>query len=130
MSSGSQTSPTNDPATGPGDVMVLPHDDHTLVILYGNIDWRTGQDLEDAGRFCLHPPRPTVIDVRKITGLDSVGLSFIIRLAAGLRLTGRQIQVQGPSRRTAELLTLVGADSLIAWLPDRTETGDVGMAPQ
>ena len=122
MTSDHQAVPANDPGPGqhgqPGDVMVLPHDAYTLVILHGDIDWRISQDLEDAGRFCLHPPRPTLIDVRKITMLDSVGVSFIVRLAAGLRTAGGQLQVQGPSRRTAELITLIGADSLMTWLPE------------
>ncbi len=127
MSSGSQAVPANDPDPGtgqPGDVMVLPHDAYTLVILHGDIDWRISQDLEEAGRFCLHPARPTVIDARKITVLDSVGVSFLVRLAAGLHTAGSKLQMQGPSRRTAELLTLIGADSLMTWLPDRTDRSD------
>ncbi|GAA3620614.1 hypothetical protein GCM10022223_41860 [Kineosporia mesophila] len=101
--------------------MVLPHDEHTLVILYGDIDQRISQDLEEAGRFRRHPARKNIIDVRKMTMMDSAGLSFIIRLGAGLQAAGTHLRLQGPSRRTAELITLVGADSLMTWLPDQTK---------
>jgi anti-anti-sigma factor len=98
-----------------GDVVVLAQADHTLVILHGDIDLRSTDDLEYAGRFSLDAGRPTVMDVRKVTMIDSVGLSFVIRLAAGLSSAGTELVLRGPCPRIEELLTLVGADGLVRW---------------
>jgi len=112
-----------DPVTDgqPGDVVVLAQDDHTLVMLYGDIDIRVSDDLEQAGRFSIDARQSTVMDVRHVTMMDSVGVSFVVRLAAGLRAAGAELLLQGPSRRVAELIALVGADSLTRWLPDRPQ---------
>ena len=98
-----------------GDVVALAEADHTLVILHGDIDLRSTEDLEFAGRFSLDAARSTIMDVRQVTMIDSVGLSFVIRLAAGLRTLGTELVLLGPCSRIAELLTLVGADHLVRW---------------
>jgi anti-anti-sigma factor len=98
-----------------GDVAVLAQADHTLVMLYGDIDLRVTDDLEQAGRFSIDSARLTVMDVRNVTMMDSVGLSFVIRLAAGLRSSGTELVLRGPCPRVAEMITLVGADGLIRW---------------
>jgi len=100
---------------GGGDVAVLVQAAHTLVILSGDIDIRCTDDLEQAGRFSLDAGRRTVMDVRRVTLMDSVGLSFVVRLAAGLRTSGTELLLHGPCPRVAELITLVGADGLIRW---------------
>ncbi|MCD5312172.1 STAS domain-containing protein [Kineosporia babensis] len=123
MSRDHQTSePEND---APGDVVVLAQDDHTLVILHGEIDVRVSDELEYAGRFSIDAGRRTVMDVRHVTMMDSVGVSFVVRLAAGLRSTGAELLLQGPSRRVAELITLVGAGDLARWLPEEAQVADV-----
>ncbi len=101
-----------------GDVIVLSQGDHTLVLLYGDVDVRVSEDLEYAGRFSIDAGRRTVMDVRQVTMMDSVGVSFVVRLAAGLRSAGTELVLQGPSRRVAELITLVGAGDLTSWLPE------------
>jgi anti-anti-sigma factor len=98
-----------------GDVVVLAQHGHTLVLLYGDIDVRCTDDLEHAGRFSIDAARLTIMDVRRVTMIDSVGLSFVIRLAAGLRSNGTELVLRGPSPRVAELITLVGADELVRW---------------
>ncbi|GLY18315.1 STAS domain-containing protein [Kineosporia rhizophila] len=123
MSRNHQTSgPDHD---APGDVVVLAQDDCTLVILYGDVDVRVSDDLEYAGRFSIDAGRQTVMDVRQVTMMDSVGISFVVRLAAGLRSAGAELLLQGPSRRVAELITLVGAGDLARWLPEQQQAGDI-----
>jgi anti-anti-sigma factor len=108
-----------------GDVMVFAQREHTLVILYGDIDSRCAEDLEHAGRFAIDAARPAIIDVRKVALMDSVGLSFVIRLAAGLHSAGTELVLHGPCPRVAELLTLVGADGLLRWVIIRAEDEDL-----
>jgi anti-anti-sigma factor len=98
-----------------GDVAVLAQADHTLVMLHGDIDVRSTDDLEQAGRFAIDDARLTIMDVRNVTMMDSVGISFVIRLAASLRSSGTELVLRGPCARVAELLTLVGADGLVRW---------------
>ncbi|MDP9828700.1 anti-anti-sigma factor [Kineosporia succinea] len=116
MSKDPQASAPHDGA--PGDVVVLSQDDHTLVILYGDVDVRVSDELEYAGRFSIDAGRLTVLDVRHVTMMDSVGVSFVVRMAAGLRSAGTELLLQGPSRRVSELISLVGATELTRWLPD------------
>jgi anti-anti-sigma factor len=104
----------------PGDVTVLAEAGHTLVILNGEIDLRCAEDLEYAGRFAIDAGQPTVIDVANVTMMDSVGLSFAIRLAANLRSGGSELILTGHAPRVAELITLVGADDLVRWTTSRT----------
>lgn len=110
---------SKDRSGAPGDVIVLAQEDHTLVILHGDVDVRVSEDLEYAGRFSIDAARRTVMDVRQVTMMDSVGVSFVVRLAAGLRSAGTELVLQGPSRRVAELIALVGADGLTRWLPEQ-----------
>ena len=117
MSQDHQTSVRQDDDAA-GDVIVLSQGDHTLVLLYGDVDVRVSEDLEYAGRFSIDAARRTVMDVRQVTMMDSVGVSFVVRLAAGLRSAGTELVLQGPSRRVAELITLVGAGDLTRWLPE------------
>ncbi|GLY31792.1 STAS domain-containing protein [Kineosporia sp. NBRC 101731] len=105
----------------PGDVVVFSQGDQTLVILYGDVDVRVSEDLEYAGRFSIDAGRRTVMDVRQVTMMDSVGVSFVVRLAAGLRAAGTELLLQGPSRRVSELISLVGANDLTRWLPEETQ---------
>jgi anti-anti-sigma factor len=115
--------PVTEPESRPGDVVVLAQPDHTLVLLYGEIDLRCTDDLEQAGQDCLAAAQYAIMDVRKVTSIDSVGLSFIIRLAAGLHAAGTELLLRGPCPRVAELITLVGADLLVRWETDALEPG-------
>lgn len=99
-----------------GDVTVLSEAGHTLVLLHGDVDVRVTDDLEHAGRYAIDSGRPTLMDVRHVAMIDSVGISFVVRLAAGLRNVGLQLILRGPCPRVAELLTLMGADQLVQWV--------------
>jgi len=105
-----------------GDISVFSDDDQTLVMLNGQIDLRCTDDLEHAGRFSIDIARKTVMDVTRVTMIDSVGISFVIRLAAAMRSAGNVLFLRGPNARVAELITILGADHLVRWvLPDDTD---------
>jgi hypothetical protein len=63
-----------------GDVAVFLQDDQILILLRGDIDLSVGEDLEDAGRDAIDAGIPIVIDVRRVQMIDSVGLSFLVRM--------------------------------------------------
>lgn len=111
------TSPA--PATGAepfaGDVSVFFDPSHTLIMLRGDIDLAVAADLEDAGRDAIDAKAPIVADVRSVNLIDSVGISFLVRLAASCKEAGTTLSLRGPAPRVAELLTLVGANELFVW---------------
>jgi len=100
----------------PGDVVVLTDADRTLVMLHGEIDHRVSDDLEDAARYCVDAGLRAQVDVRRVSAMDSVGLAFIVRLAAALSHNGAELVLHGPSRQVQDLIELVEAGPLVRWL--------------
>jgi anti-anti-sigma factor len=122
-------SPAQPTATGDlepfaGDVSVFFDPTHTLILLRGDIDLAVAADLEDAGRDAIDARAPIVADVRAVSLIDSVGISFLVRLAASGNETGTTVSLRGPAPRVAELLTLVGANDLFLW--DNSPEGAAG----
>jgi anti-anti-sigma factor len=101
-----------------GDVSVFFDPTHTLILLRGDIDLAVAADLEDAGRDAIDAKAPIVADVRSVNLIDSVGISFLVRLAASGRESDTTVSLRGPAPRVAELLTLVGANDLFTWVDD------------
>jgi anti-anti-sigma factor len=114
-SSSTQSTATGDLEPFAGDVSVFFDPSHTLILLRGDIDLAVAADLEDAGRDAIDAKAPIVADVRAVSLIDSVGISFLVRLAASGREAGTTVSLRGPAPRVAELLTLVGANDLFVW---------------
>jgi anti-anti-sigma factor len=118
MTSDSSSTQSTDPGglePFAGDVSVFFDPAHTLILLRGDIDLAVAADLEDAGRDAIDAKAPIVADVRSVNLIDSVGISFLVRLAASGRESGTTVSLRGPAPRVAELLTLVGANDLFTW---------------
>lgn len=111
----SQAMPEGDMEPFAGDVSVFFDPTHTLILLRGDIDLAVAADLEDAGRDAIDAKAPIVADVRSVNLIDSVGISFLVRLAASGKEAGTAVSLRGPAPRVAELLTLVGANDLFTW---------------
>ena len=107
--------PQASPDGPPGDVSVLLEPEYTLIMLAGDIDLAVVDDLEFAGRDAIDIGLPIVADVRRVTSMDSVGVSFLVRLAAGLADRGLSTTLRGPSPRVQELMTLIGAAGMVQW---------------
>lgn len=102
----------------PGDVSVFFEDGRTVILLRGNIDLSVAEDLEHAGRDAIDSGLDIYADVRDIESIDSVGVSFLLRLAGNARSLDTRVVLIGPSPRVAELLTLLEADGLFTWTED------------
>jgi anti-anti-sigma factor len=107
--------PGDVPGAGGGDVSVLFDDNRAVVLLRGDIDLRVNDDLEYAGREAIDARLPVVADVRNVEMIDSIGVSFLIRLAAAARHNDVSMVMVGPSPRVEELLRLIGAADLFTW---------------
>jgi anti-anti-sigma factor len=99
-----------------GDVAVFLQDDQVLVLLRGDIDLSVGEDLEDAGRDAIDSGIPMTIDVRMVQMIDSVGLSFLIRMGSAAQTGGRRVVLRGPSPPVEELIRIIGAADLFTWI--------------
>jgi anti-anti-sigma factor len=100
---------------GEADISVFYEDGYTVVMLHGDIDLAVSDDLEQAGRNAIDARVPILLDVRNVTLMDSVGMSFLIRLAAGIRANGSTTTLRGPAPRVRELLAVAGATDLFTW---------------
>jgi anti-anti-sigma factor len=114
-SSSTQSTATGDLEPFAGDVSVFFDPSHTLILLRGDIDLAVAGHQEGAGRDAIDAKAPIVADVRAVSLIDSVGISFLVRLAASGREAGTTVSLRGPAPRVAELLTLVGANDLFVW---------------
>lgn len=78
----------------PGSVSVLLDDDHTLVVLAGDVDATLAPDLVQAATEVRDTCRAVRVDTRHVTFMDSTGVSFLARLSvAGV---GRPVLVDPP----------------------------------
>lgn len=100
----------------PGDVSVFFDNGRTLILLRGHIDLLVADDLEHAGRDAIDADMPILADVRSVDSIDSVGISFLIRLAGNARAADHQMSLVGPSPRVQELLVLLDSESLFTWV--------------
>lgn len=102
-----------------GDVSVFLAADHTLILMTGDIDLAVVEDLEFAGRDAIDAGLPIVADVRRVTSIDSVGASFLVRLAATLAERGMETTLRGSPPRVRELLALIGAHDMFTWTDEQ-----------
>jgi anti-sigma B factor antagonist len=102
---------------GPGDAAVFFDAETTLIRLSGEIDLALGDDLEFAGRDAIDRGTPVLVDVSKVTFIDSVGLGFLARLASAERDKGRRLSLVGAPRTVQESIRLVGLTDLIEFAP-------------
>lgn len=107
---------TSTGAGGPGDVSVFFENGATVILLRGNIDLSVADELEHAGRDAIDAGLPIHADVRAVESIDSVGISFLIRLAGNARAADTEVSLLGPAPRVSELLTLLEADGLFVWV--------------
>ena len=111
-----QTPQADGPADVPGDVSVFFDNGRTLILLRGHIDLSVADDLEHAGRDAIDADMPILADVRTVESIDSVGISFLLRLAGNARAANHQMSLVGPSPRIRELLVLLDSESLFTWV--------------
>jgi len=100
----------------PGDVAVFFDNGRTLILLRGHVDLSVADDLEHSGRDAIDADLPIFADVRAVESIDSVGISFLIRLAGNARAAGTTVSLVGPSPRVQELLVLLDSESLFDWV--------------
>ncbi|WP_285596559.1 STAS domain-containing protein [Kineosporia sp. NBRC 101731] len=102
-----------------GDVSVYDQDGYVVVLLHGTIDIDQTQELEEAGGYAIERDMPIMVDVRHVVMIDSVGISFLVRVAASIRSQGGTITLCGPAPLVEEMLSVAGAGTLFEWVEGR-----------
>jgi anti-anti-sigma factor len=115
--------PPAPPAPPGGEVAVFVEADDVVILLRGDIDLTMAADLEDAAGSAIEQQLPIVVDVRHVELFDSVGLSFLVRLAAAVRTAGGTLTLCGPAPRVDELLGVTGSRGLFRWVEGREGPG-------
>ncbi len=67
-----------------GGVSVFFDRTGTLIVLVGDVDRVLSEDLEHAGRDAIDHGQSITIDAAAVTFMDSVGVAFLVRLAASM----------------------------------------------
>ncbi|GLY15986.1 hypothetical protein Kisp01_30010 [Kineosporia sp. NBRC 101677] len=111
-----------DPRPG-GDVSVYDEDGTVVVLLRGVIDISVVGELEEAGRHAVDQQSPILVDVRHVEMIDSVGISFLVRIAASVRSQGGTTELCGPAPVVEEMLAVAGAAPLFQWVEGRVSPG-------
>jgi anti-sigma B factor antagonist len=114
---------------GSGDAAVFFDEALTLIMVSGEVDLALGQDLEYAGRDAIDRGIPVLVDVSKVTFIDSVGLGFLARMASAERDKGRRLPLAGAPRTVQESIRLVGLNELVEFVDVARSADDDDAAP-
>ena len=94
-------------------------DDHVVVLLAGEVDLTVRTTLTDSYDFAialLEVPH-LVVDVSRVTFMDSTGLSTLAAALKKINARGGTISVVGASARIVNLLHITHLDTLVTLLP-------------
>lgn len=84
------------------------------ILLRGELDVATVEELEKAVTEVMKPGRPVVLDMAQLNFIDSCGVEFLIRT---YQVTGERVVICNPSRQVRRLLELMdGGPRPRAWV--------------
>ncbi len=90
-------------------VHVAPTDDGgTDVMIFGELDLATKDQVTEAVDSIADRPGPVVIDLRACPFVDSTGIAVLARAAIRLREQNRTLRLRGVRERVARILDVAG----------------------
>ncbi|MGW5860802.1 STAS domain-containing protein [Streptomyces sp. NPDC055239] len=104
--------------------MSTPLDDVTVLTLAGEIDLDTSVHVRQALEAVGAPGTRVVIDLRRVTFIDSSGINVFIAGHRALAEAGGRLRLAAPSESVARTLEIVGIDTLIDICPTLGEALD------
>lgn len=84
-----------------------------VVTLAGEVDYDTGQTLRQALDASGTPRPRIVVDLRRVTFIDSTGISIFISAHHALTEAGGWIRLAAPGEAVRRTLQIVGIDTVI-----------------
>ena len=89
------------------------HPGHAVVLVAGEIDISTSDDLADTVAGALDGHGVVLLDLAEVTFIDSSGLGVLVRSHRHAEAADAWFAVVHPSRQTRRLITVLGLDQLV-----------------
>ncbi|MGW6057703.1 STAS domain-containing protein [Streptomyces sp. NPDC055189] len=105
-------------------VVSTPLDDVTVLTLAGEMDLDTSAHVREALEAVQAPGARVVIDLRRVTFIDSSGINVFIAAHRALDAAGGRLSLAGPAESVIRTLEIVGIDTLIDISPTLGEALD------
>ncbi|MGW0904912.1 STAS domain-containing protein [Streptomyces sp. NPDC002853] len=105
-------------------VVSTPLDDVTVLTLAGEIDLDTSADVRRALAAVTAPHAHVVVDLRRVTFIDSSAINVFIAAHRDLTEAGGRLRLAGPAESVARTLEIVGIDTFIEILSTLDEALD------
>ncbi|WP_190081652.1 STAS domain-containing protein [Streptomyces longisporoflavus] len=105
-------------------IVSTPLDDVTVLTLAGEIDLDTSVHVRQALEAVGAPGARVVIDLRRVTFIDSSGINVFIAGHRALTEVGGRLRLAGPAEPVARTLEIVGIDTLVDIFPTLGEALD------
>jgi anti-sigma B factor antagonist len=102
--------------------------DNALVLdLSGELDISSVQDLEAAFKAHNGVPRVLVLDLRRLSFIDSTGLRSILRVESKMRSLGKRVVLVPGPESVERVFRLTGLDHRLEFVSEPSEvTGQAG----
>jgi anti-sigma B factor antagonist len=100
-------------ASARGEVALFFDRHQTLIELAGEVDLAMAQALDFVAEQATSRPGIVLVDVSRVTFMDSTGLTLLLRVAAFEARCGRRLRVLGAQRRTRDLLQVAGLSNVV-----------------
>ncbi|MER5252754.1 MULTISPECIES: STAS domain-containing protein [unclassified Streptomyces] len=104
--------------------MSTPLDDVTVLTLAGEIDLDTSTHVQQALEAVDVPGARVVVDLRRVTFIDSSGINIFIAGHRALTEAGGWLRLAGPAESVTRTLEIVGIGTLIDICPTLGEALD------
>ena len=95
-------------------VDVAPRDDGVLVTLDGIVDLATAPELRATLLPLVAPEHALVLDLERVTFVDSTGLGVLVAAHRRAKATGGRFVLANPSANLREVLRVTHLDQVIA----------------
>lgn len=89
-------------------------DGNVLIHVAGEVDISTCEQLRDAIEPHLGPRQTMILDLGAVDFMDSACLSVLVQARGTLSADGGSLVLRNPSKAARRLLSLTGADDLLA----------------
>jgi anti-sigma B factor antagonist len=84
------------------------HGDHAVLVIAGELDLRTRDQLSDLAMRTLHDAETVIADLARVTFVDSSGLSALVAARQEATRLERQFRVRSAQGPVARLLEISG----------------------
>lgn len=93
------------------------------VVIDGDIDHHSAKYIREAidREIFLYRPRITVLELSRVSFMDSSGLGLILGRYTRMREVGGVLKLSNPTPQTVKILALAGVDKLIPVVTQKNE---------